>query len=102
MIRVTIGGTSRPLEDVTKTWINKRINKPKAQGMQVCTEVEISESDVNLRLATPSCGGGPGRKRKLTRAEQRVANLWNKRGLNDEDYRGGNVIAFLEQVERNL
>lgn len=100
MPTVTIAGEQRDLEDVTERWINKTINRAKSQGLPVCVQVGIHQNGLNLNLTTPSCGGGSGGGRPPNRQEQQVINLWKQQGLNSADFQGGNLTAFLKQLQR--
>lgn len=100
MPTVTIAGEERNLENVTERWINKAINRAKSQGLPVCVQVEVQENGLNLNLTTPGCGGGNGGGRPPTQEEHQVFNLWKQQRLNSSDFRGGNLIAFLKQLQR--
>lgn len=99
MTTVTIAGEQKDLEAVTESWINKSINKPKSQGLQVCVRVQVREDGLNLNLSTLECGGGGGGGRPPNQKEQRVFTLWKQQGLNDSDFRSGNLVAFLKQLQ---
>ena len=72
MIRVRIRDAERELSSVSESWINQQINRRGADGQSVC--------------------------RPPNRYEEQVFNLWKKRGLNQEQFTGGNLIAFLKQL----
>lgn len=100
MTTVTIAGENRDLEDVTERWINKSINGPKSRGLPICVRVHIQEDGLGLNLTTPGCAGGGGGGRPPNQEEQAVIDLWNQQGLSSPGYRGGNLIAFLKQLQR--
>lgn len=100
-ITVRIGGETRNLEEASESWINQQINRRRAEGQNVCAEVSISTSGLNLRLATPGCGSGGG-GRPPTANERAVLDLWSKLGLLSSDFTGGNLVAFLKQLRRLL
>lgn len=101
MASIRIGPVEKKLAEASKSWINQEINGRRAAGEEVCVQVTIHEPDVRMGLATPSCGGGPGGRRPNPR-EQNIFDLWEKCGLNRSNFASGNVIAFLEQLERLL
>ena len=88
------------LEQADESWINQQINRRRADGVTVCVQVRIKDRDVDVVLRTPACGGGTGGTRQPNAREQRVFDLWNNRGLNQTTFTGGNVVAFLHQVQR--
>lgn len=99
MTTVTIAGEQKNLEAVTESWINKTINKAKSQGLPICARVRVHENDLNLNLSTPGCGGGRGGGRRPNEKERRVFSLWKQQGLNNSNFRGGNLVAFLKQLQ---
>ena len=100
MITVTIAGESKGMNDVSEAWINQSINRRRRDGGNVCVQVRIATSGVDVGLSTPTCGGGFGGGRLPNAREQEIIALWNKHGLNRDDFTGGNLIAFLKQVSR--
>ncbi len=105
MIRIRIAGLDRDfsddLRDLDESWINQHINRRKADGLQVCVQVEIEVDSLHILLTTPGCPTGGGGRSPNAR-EQEVFELWRKLGLDSSDFSGGNVIAFLKQMRRNL
>ena len=100
MITVSIGGEERDLADVSERWVNSAINPVKSHGLPVCVRVLVSEPGLDLRLSTPSCGSGGG-VRLPNEAEAGVIDLWRRLGLNSPGFDGGNVVAFLKQLQRS-
>lgn len=100
MTTVTIAGEQKDLEGVTERWINETINRAKRQGLPVCVRVEVHENGLGLNLTTPGCQGVAGGGRAPTRAERQVIDIWKQQGLNSSDFRGGNLVAFLKQLQR--
>ena len=99
MIKICIDNREENLENIDKRWITQQINRRITDGTVPCVQVSINEGRIDLILSTPTCrstGGGSGRS--LNELEQRVVNLWIKQGLNDENFSGGNLIAFLNQI----
>lgn len=98
MISIKIGTEERKLEDADESWINQQINRRRAAGESVCVRVRIKEHDLDLILQTPTCSSGGGGGRRANAREREVFDLWNKLGLNQVNFAGGNLIAFLKQL----
>ncbi len=99
MIRIRIGNDERELSSVDEHWINQQINRRKADGQTVCVRVTVREGDLDMVLATPTCGASGGGGRPPRPQEKEVFDLWNLRGLNDVEFSGGNVVAFFKQLK---
>lgn len=100
MIKIKIGETEREFEDIEEGWINQQINRRKADGLEVCVKVYIEKRNIDLILSTPACGSRYGSSRSPNSTEARILDLWKERGLNQEDFTGGNLVAFLKQLKR--
>ena len=102
MIRVQIGGDEKELATADEHWINQQINRRRAEDQTVCVRVTVEEGNLSMILSTPTCGGGSGgRGRPPSPYEKEIFSLWNQRGLDDVNFTGGNLVAFLKQL-RNL
>lgn len=101
MITIKIGESERALGDAEPSWINQQINRRREEGVSVCVRVTIHTQALNIVLTTPGCTGGGG-GRLPTRDEQAILDLWQERGLTRPEFTGGNLIAFLRQLERML
>lgn len=99
MVTVTIAGEQRDLEEVSERWINRSTNRAKSQNLPVCVRVEVHDNGLSLNLTTPSCNSGGGGGRPPNHAEKQVISLWRQQGLDSSDFRGGNVLAFLKQLQ---
>jgi hypothetical protein len=102
VITIRIGDEVRSFAEASESWINQQVNRRRTEGQNVCVEVSISTSGLNLRLATPGCGSGGGGGRPPTANERAVLDLWSKLGLLSSDFTGGNLVAFLKQLRRLL
>lgn len=105
MIKIRIGEAERELGSASsadKSWINQQINRRRADGLSVCVRVIVKEGDLDRILSTPTCGASGGGGRPARPREKTVFNLWNQRGLNETDFTGGNLIAFLKQLKHIL
>ena len=100
MVTVKIGPTEKELTDADENWINQEINQLRKDKQAVCVRVRIQTDSLNLVLATPACTGGGGRPPRPN--EQKLFDLWKKRGLNEPNFTGGNIVAFLKQLRNFL
>lgn len=98
MIRVQIGMSDYDLKNVREDWLNREINGRRNDGIPVCVKVILRKSNVDMVLATPACGGGEG-GRPATPQETAILKIWAHQHLNGNDFTGGNVIAFLKQIQ---
>lgn len=96
MIKIKIGPIEKDLEDANESWINQEIGRLRKSGQPVCVRLRIQTDSLDFTLATPGCGGGRGRRPKPS--EQKIFDLWKKRGLTEPDFTGGNLVAFLKQL----
>lgn len=101
-VHVKIGSDERALGDVDPNWINQEINQRRRDGESVCVIVRIQTDRLDMVLRTPTCGPTGGGGRQATAEERRVFDLWDKRGLNQSTFNGGNLVAFLEQLDSFL
>lgn len=98
MIYVKIGNEERKIGDAEESWINQEINGRKAAGESVCVRVRFDEGDLNFIIQTPTCSSGLGGRFNPNPHAKAVIDLWNKLGLNQDDFTGGNLVAFLKQL----
>lgn len=99
MIRVIIGDSERELSNISEHWINEQINRRKRDGLSICVRVIINEDQLNLSLTTSGCRHTATRGRAPNKYESEAFDLWDKTGLNKENFSGGNLIAFLKQLK---
>lgn len=99
MITIRIAEEERQLDAADKQWINQQINRRRADGKTVCVRVTIRRGGLDMVLATPTCTSSGGGRRGPNTQESEVFNLWGQRGLNEADFTGGNLVAFLKQLE---
>jgi len=100
MIRIRIGEAERELGTIDESWINQQINRRRADGLSVCVRVFIKEGDLDMVLSTPTCEPIGGGNRPSRPDELSVVNLWKQEKLNEPDFTGGNLIAFLKQLRQ--
>ena len=102
MNRIRIGTNERPLAEATESWVNQQIDQRRRDGQSVCVQVFLDEGGVNIILATPTCTSSGGGGRPPTAKEQELFDLWNRRHLNQQNFTGGDVVAFLKQLRHAL
>lgn len=102
MITIQIGEDIRPLEDAHESWITQQVNKPRGDQLPICVRLTIRTSGIDMILATPDCGGGGGGGRKPRPVESDLFQLWDKHKLNSDEFTGGNLLAFIKEMDRHL
>lgn len=102
MITISIGPAQATIEQADEGWINQQIDRRRADGAVVCVQVTVDERDARLTLRTPTCSSNGGGGWNPNPREQRIYALWCERGLNQRDFSGGSVVAFLHQLRRLL
>ena len=100
MVTIKIGSAEQQLESLDEGWLLQQINRRRRDGERVCVIVEIDDSPINLIFATQGCARGGGSSRAFTAQEQRVIKLWNKHHLDEAEFQGGELMAFLKQLRR--
>jgi hypothetical protein len=100
MITIKIGPVEATIEQADDAWINQQINRRRADGAVVCVQVSIQEPDVHMALSTPTCATNGGGGRAPNQRERRIFDLWSERGLDERDFTGGALVAFLHQLRR--
>jgi hypothetical protein len=102
MVTVRIGNApERSIDDLDPSWINQQINRRRDDGTPVCVTIDINDGPRRMRLATCDCPRGPG-SRAPNQFESEIFALWEKHGLNDCSFTGGQLVAFLKQLNRVL
>lgn len=97
-IRVKIGSIEKDIADVDPNWVNEQINRRRDDGAAVCVQVTIDKESVHLHLITSDCPHSGGSNRLLSTQENETISLWNKLHLDEENFSGGNLVAFLRQI----
>lgn len=98
MTRVSIAGIERPYDQVTESWLREEIESRRSEGQNVCVIVRIESGSLNFALATPGCSSSGG-GRPLNAQETEIFQLWVKRGMNSNDFKVGQLNAFLKQIK---
>ena len=99
---IKIGSVEAPLGQATPNWVQQQFGDRKNSGENVCVRVTIRIPGVDLALATPACVSGPGGSRPLTENEQRIVDLWLHHKLNTNNFNVGQLVAFVQQLQRQF
>jgi hypothetical protein len=102
MIKIRINDVEQDVElrSIDESWINQQINRRRAEGLKVCVRITIQVGDLDLFLSTPTCQTGAGSSRPLRPHEKVVCALWNEEMLDEKDFTGGRVVAFLKRLRQ--
>ncbi len=100
MIKIIIGEAERELGAIDESWVTQQINRRRADGLSVCVRVFVKEGGLDMILSTPNCEPIGGGRRPPRPDEKSVINLWEQEKLNEPDFTGGNLIAFLKQLRQ--
>jgi hypothetical protein len=96
-IEVEIAGDKRRLSDVDSQWVHEQVGNRRRGGRAVCVRVYVTDSGIDLRLSTPSCPTAGG-SRPASPEERPIIDLWRGHHLDEPDFTGGDVVAFLRQL----
>lgn len=97
MITVQIGDETRVIANATQRWITEQIVRRQRNNDPVCVRVHIQKGQLDAWLITPDCPSSGGRQPPDPR-EREIYDLWKKHRLNQPDFTGGNLVAFLRQI----
>jgi hypothetical protein len=75
-----------------------KINQRRRDGQSVCVRIQIDDIRAYMVLTTPACDGGSGGNRPPN--EREILDLWEKHGLNKNEFAPANLLAFLNQLIR--
>lgn len=101
MIKIQIGSDERRYEDASEQWITQQLRRRREDNVSTCVTVTINEPPLNMTLQTPGCSAGHGGGgRAPNDQERRIFDLWARLGLNEPNFTGGNIIAFVKQLRR--
>ncbi len=98
MVYVKIGLIEKRWDELGGGWIVREVRRLRDISQQVCVLVRIDAPPVKLNLPTYGCPTGPVVHRPLNREEQRIAALWEKRGLDKPDFNEGQLQAFVSEL----
>jgi len=101
MVTIRIGNETKNFADASEDWVTQQIHRRQRDGQDVCVEVRIQTSGLDMAVSTPGCASGGSGGRAPNANEQEMFDLWRKLVLTAR-LSGGNVIAFLKQLRRKL
>lgn len=99
MVRVTVNGIERDLREVSVPWLREHIEPTRNQGLPVCVKVSIKFGDIDMGLSTPGCAPSGHAHRPPRPKEKELFDLWDKQGLNTEEFSIEQLNAFLNAVK---
>lgn len=99
VIRVQIGSDERVDDSISEDWINQQIGRRRRDAAPVCVRVMLRADKLDFSLSTAECGGGAPIS-SFSPREREIIALWSKCGLDEPQFHGGQLIAFLKQVRR--
>ena len=102
-VSISIGDETRTFQTATKDWINKLFAQAHKRGARPMVVVRIDQPGLVLGLATPGAGAGAGGGGGvLSAAQNSLVDAWLRHRMGSSKYTGGNLIAFLNDLERLL
>ncbi len=103
MITIRIGQATRSLSDADANWLTQQVQMRRHDALDVCVEIRVKEPDIDMILRTSSCApGGSGGGRAPNPKEQSIFTLWDRTRMNTPDFTGGNLVAFVRQLQHVL
>jgi hypothetical protein len=102
MNMISVGSSERDLQNASAGWIREHVEAVRSRGIPVCVKVRLQSGPIDVALATPVCSGSGGGWRTPNREEHEIIELWEKRGLNRNDFDLGQLIAFVNRVKAIL
>lgn len=100
-VTITIGDETKSYKAATKDWVNRLFAQARRVGLLPAVQVHISQPGLVLGLATPGSGSGGG-SGSLSPAQRDIVDAWLRHHMVSDKYTGGNLIAFLNDLERLL
>jgi hypothetical protein len=101
MSTIRIGSETQDLCSFNEGWVAQQIIRRRKNGENVCVQVHIETTGVNVSLATPGCGSGGGGRPPSPR-EREIIEDWQSKGLNSADFSPGNLISFLKKIGQSV
>jgi len=102
MITVKINEIECQWGDVGPEWINQQITGRRKENIPICVIVTITERGANISLAAGNCPTFTSGNWTPPPTDQKVSDLWEECGLRKHGFTGGNLISFLQRVDRLL
>jgi len=105
MVKIKIGsGEERDIKDAEAHWINDQISNRRKDKQPVCVKITfINEGPVkDLILLSKDCQKVGYETHQMNTQEEKIYDLWEKHRLDEADFSGGNLVAFLKQLSNLL
>lgn len=99
---VRIGNVQRPLSEASERWISEQLQRRKKEGGLTCIQVVLKTGALDMVLSTGDCPAGGSGGRPPNERERSVFELWDRKGLNMSGPSVGNLVSFLQQLQRSL
>jgi hypothetical protein len=100
MKTITIGNSdSRDISPLDTGWLRDRIRELRSRKMAVCVKIRINSPPVDILLKTPGCPSAPSQTRRSRPEEDRLFDLWERKGMNREDFEIDQLISFVREIE---
>jgi hypothetical protein len=99
MTTVSIGDLEADLPHATAGWIRDHVRALRSRRMPVCVQVAIQSGQINIVLSTPACACSTRSSWEPNSEEQKIVDLWRKRGLSADDFDIGQLIAFTNEIK---
>lgn len=71
-ISIRVNGAEYTLDQVSVSWLHQQVDGRRRAGEPVCVVISAHTDSVNLTLATPDCGSGPGGTRPPSQTESEI------------------------------
>lgn len=98
-IIVQVDGKERRWGEIGSDWIAQQITGRRNDGCDVCTRIRVEEAGATWSTANCPSGSGKAPSGPLV---DRINAVYSKFDLDEKGYSPGNVIAFIQQIERLL
>jgi len=99
-VRIKIGAQEHDLAQADKHWITSQIRDQQSDNGSVCVQIIIEKGDVNLRLRSAGCPSPVGGGRQPNSNELQILDLWEQHGGKAGHLGGGEIVAFINQLQR--
>ena len=100
MKTITVGNSNpRDIPPIDAGWLRDRIRELRSRKMPVCVTIRIKSPPVDILLKTPGCPSVPERTRRTRPEEDRLFDLWERGGMNREDFEIDQLISFVREIE---
>ena len=97
--QIAIGDANRDFSDATPSWIREHVLAFRSRNIPVCVKISIKTDRLNIGLSTPACPASGFSERDPNPQEERILDLWRKRGMDQDDFEIGQLIAFLNEIK---